>query len=151
MVYRVHRKWNGNNCCLNRTSKCHEMNIVLVQHLPQPDLQKCTVTGRGLQLAETGQPAHFEVHLVGTTGDPCTTEQQVTAELRSNVDGSITSTSVPILKYIPYSIFNQESLLMVYRVHRKWNGNNCCHNRTSQCHENEYCLCSPSLTSRSVQ
>ena len=27
-------------------------------------------------------------------GDPCTTEQQVTAELRSNMDGSITSTSV---------------------------------------------------------
>ena len=62
--------------------------------LPQPDLQKCTVTGRGSQLAETGQPAHFEVHLVDTAGDPCTTEQQVTAELRSNVDGSITSTSV---------------------------------------------------------
>ena len=62
--------------------------------LPQPDLQKCTVTGQGLQLAETGQPAHFEVHLVDTAGDPCTTEQQVTAELRSNVDGSITLTSV---------------------------------------------------------
>ena len=62
--------------------------------LLQPDLQKCTVTGQGLQRAETGQPAHFEVHLVDTAGDPCTTEQQVTAELRSNVDGSITLTSV---------------------------------------------------------
>ena len=62
--------------------------------LLQPDLQKCTVTGRGLQLAETSQPAHFEVHLVDPAGDPCTTEQQVTAELRSNVDGSITPTSV---------------------------------------------------------
>ena len=62
--------------------------------LPQPDLQKCTVTGRGLQLAETGQPAHFEVHLVDTAGDPCTTEQQVTAELRSNVYYTITPTSV---------------------------------------------------------
>ena len=62
--------------------------------LPQPDLQKCTATGQGLQLAERGQPAHFEVHLVDTAGDPCTTEQQVTAELRSNVDGSITPTSV---------------------------------------------------------
>ena len=75
------------------------VNIAFVQHmkmtfLPQPDLQKCTVTGRGLQLAETGQPAHFEVHLVDTAGDPCTTEQQVTAELRSNVDGSITLTGV---------------------------------------------------------
>ena len=29
-----------------------------------------------------------------TAGDPCTTEQQITAELRSNVDGSITPTSV---------------------------------------------------------
>ena len=71
-----------------------KMNIVFVQHLSQPDLQKCTITGRSLQLAETGQPAHFEVHLVDTAGDPCTTEQQVTAELRSNVDGSITPTSV---------------------------------------------------------
>ena len=62
--------------------------------LLQPDLQKSTVTGQGLQLAETGQPAHFEVHLVDTAGDPCTTEQQVSAELRSNVDGSITLTSV---------------------------------------------------------
>ena len=62
--------------------------------LPQPDLQKCTITGRGLQLAETGQQTYFEVHLVDTAGDPYTTEQQVTAELRSNVDGSITSTSV---------------------------------------------------------
>ena len=69
----------------------HRMKMTF---LPQPDLQKCTVTGQGLQLAETGQPAHFEVHLVDTAGDPCTTEQQVTAELRSNVDGFITLTSV---------------------------------------------------------
>ena len=78
----------------------NKINIAFVQHLmkmtfhPQPDLQKSTVTGRGLQLAETGQPAHFEVHLVDTAGDPCTTEQQVTAELRSNVDDSIILTSV---------------------------------------------------------
>ena len=78
----------------------NKINIGFVKHhmkmtfLLQPDLQKSTVTGRGLQLAETGQPAHFEVHLVDTAGDPCTTEQQVTAELRSNVDGSITLTSV---------------------------------------------------------
>ena len=61
--------------------------------LLQPDLQKCTATGRGLLLAETWQPAHFEVHLVDTAADPCTTEQ-VTAELRSNVDGSLTLASV---------------------------------------------------------
>ena len=73
---------------------------LFVQHhvkmtfLPQPDLQKCTVTGRGLQLAETCQPAHFEVHLVDTAGDPCTIEQQVTGELRSNVNGSISLASV---------------------------------------------------------
>ena len=78
----------------------NKINITFVKHhmkmtfLLQPDLQKCTVTGQGLQLAETGQPAHFEVHLVDTAGNPCTTEQQVTAELRSNVDGSITLTSV---------------------------------------------------------
>ena len=76
------------------------INIAFVQHhmkmtfLLQPDLQRSTVTGQGLQLAETGQLAHFEVHLMDTAGDPCTTEQQVTAELRSNVDGSITLTSV---------------------------------------------------------
>ena len=78
----------------------NKINIAFMQHhmkmtfLPQPDLQKCTVTGQGLQLAETSQPAHFEVHLVDTAGDPCTTEQQVSAELRSNVDSSIILTSV---------------------------------------------------------
>ena len=60
----------------------------------QPDPQKCTVVGQGLELAETGQQAHFEVHLVDMAGDPCTTEQPVTAELRSLVDSSVTPTSV---------------------------------------------------------
>ena len=41
-----------------------------------------------------GHIAHFEVHLVDAVGDPCTTEQQITAELKSYVDGSITFTSV---------------------------------------------------------
>ena len=52
------------------------------------------MVGQGLELAETGQQAHFEVHLVDMAGDPCTTEQQVTAELRSLVDSSVTPTSV---------------------------------------------------------
>ena len=60
----------------------------------QPDAQRCTVVGQGLELAETGQQAHFEVHLVDMAGDPCTTEQQVTAELRSLVDSSVTPASV---------------------------------------------------------
>ena len=47
-----------------------------------------------MELADTGQQAHFEVHLVDMAGDPCTTEQQVTAELRSLVDSSVTPTSV---------------------------------------------------------
>ena len=63
-------------------------------HALQPDPQRCTVVGQGLELAETGQQAHFEVHLVDMAGDPCTTEQQVTAELRSLVDSSVTPTSV---------------------------------------------------------
>ena len=60
----------------------------------QPDPQRCTVVGQGLELAETGQQTHFEVHLVDMAGDPCTSEKQVTAELRSLVDGSVTPTSV---------------------------------------------------------
>ena len=59
----------------------------------QPDPQKCTVVGQGLELAEIGQQTHFEVHLVDMAGDPCTTEQQVTAELRSLVDSSVTPAS----------------------------------------------------------
>ena len=74
------------------------MQISTTPSLPlpalQPDPQKCTVVGQGLELAETGQHAHFEVHLVDMVGDPCTTEQQVTAELRSLVDGSVTPASV---------------------------------------------------------
>ena len=60
----------------------------------QPCPQKCRVVGQGLELAETGQQAHFEVHLVDMAGNPCTTEQQVTAELRSLVDSSVTPASV---------------------------------------------------------
>ena len=60
----------------------------------QPDPQRCTMVGQGLELAETGQQAHFEVHLVDMAGDPCTTEQLVTAELRSLVDSSVTPASV---------------------------------------------------------
>ena len=52
------------------------------------------MVGQGLELAETGQETHFEVHLVDMAGDPCTTEQQVTAELRSLVDSSVTPASV---------------------------------------------------------
>ena len=78
---------------LRETSYENDLSMKM-SFVPQPDLQKCTVTGRGLHLAETEQPAHFEVHLVDTTGDPCTTEQQIIAELRSNVDNSITPTSV---------------------------------------------------------
>ena len=60
----------------------------------QLDPQKCTAVGQGLELAETGQQAHFEVHLVDMAGDPCTMKQQVTAELRSLVDSSVTPASV---------------------------------------------------------
>jgi len=60
----------------------------------QPDPQKCTVIGQCLELAETGQQAHFEVHLVDMAGDPCTTEQQVTAELRSLTHSPVTPASV---------------------------------------------------------
>ena len=51
----------------------------------QPDPQR---VGHDLELAETAQQAHFEVDLVDMAGDPCTTEQQVTAELGSLVESS---------------------------------------------------------------
>ena len=74
------------------------MQISTTPSLPLPalqlDPQKCTVVGQGLELAETGQQAHFEVHLVDMAGDPGTTEKQVTAELRSLVDSSVTPASV---------------------------------------------------------
>ena len=81
-----------------QVTTCRNMQISSTPSLPlpalQPDPQKCTVVGQGLERAETGQQAHFEVHLVDMTGDPCTTEQQITAELRSLVDSSVTPTSV---------------------------------------------------------
>ena len=52
------------------------------------------MVGQGLELAETGQQAHFEVHLVDMAGDPCTTEQQVTAWMRALVGMSVTHASV---------------------------------------------------------
>ena len=67
--------------------KLHDKSF---SYLQQCHLQQCLATGTGLKLAETSQLAQFEIHLMDTAGDPGTTEQQVTAELKSRVDGSIT-------------------------------------------------------------
>ena len=81
--------WYLITACSDGISACQPLPAL------QPDTQKCTVIGQGLELAETAQQAHFEVHLVDMVGDPCTTEQQVTAVLmRSLVDRSVTPTSV---------------------------------------------------------
>ena len=89
---------NYSDCLYAMQEVTRNMQISTTSSLPlpalQPDPQRCTVVGQGLELAETGQQAHFEVHLVDMAGDPCTTEQQVTAELRSFVDSSVTPTGV---------------------------------------------------------
>ena len=56
--------------------------------LLQPDPQKCTAVGSGLEVAKTDQVAQFEVHLANTDGDPCAITQHVTAELISIANGS---------------------------------------------------------------
>ena len=89
--------------CLHREERKYHNDILgtecvmihaFLSHLLQPNPLVCTATGRGLQLAETGQPALCEVHVMDETGDPCTKEQLVTAQLTSHVDGSVTLGSV---------------------------------------------------------
>ena len=80
--------------------QCVRSKQICKHQLPPPllalqvDPWKCTVVGHGLELVETGQQAHFEVHLADMAGDPYTTEHQVTAELRSLMDSSVTPASV---------------------------------------------------------
>ena len=47
-----------------------------------------------MEVAETAQVARFEVHLVDGVGDPCTTTQDVTAELKSIASGSVIKAKV---------------------------------------------------------
>ena len=59
---------------------------VLVHNHPHPE--NCTAVGSGWELTETKEVTKFDVHLADIDGDPCVINQDVTAELKSIVDGS---------------------------------------------------------------
>ena len=90
--------------------------------LQQLDVQKCTVTVQGLQVAETCQTVFFEVHLLDMGGSLCNTEQQVTAELRSNVDSSIGCTSVTHKTPHAYEVSFQPETRGQYELNVSVNG-----------------------------
>ena len=90
--------------------------------LQQLDVQKCTATVQGLQLAVTCQTVVFEVHLLDMAGNLCNTEQQVTAELRSNVDSSIGCTSVTHKTPYTYEVSYQPETRGQYELNVSVNG-----------------------------
>ena len=59
---------------------------VLVHDHPHPE--NCTAVGSGWELTETKEVTKFDVHLADIDGDPCVINQDVTAKLKSIVDGS---------------------------------------------------------------
>ena len=63
-------------------------------YFPQPDPNKCRAVGVGLESAEKHQFSTFKVEVVDTEGNPCTGSHNITVELKSRVDESITTGSV---------------------------------------------------------
>ena len=55
---------------------------------------KCTAVGSGLKLTQTEEVTKFKVHLADIHGHPCVVNQDVTAELKSLVDGSLVKVEV---------------------------------------------------------
>ena len=65
---------------------------VLVVNSPDP--QNCNIFGKGIKLANKNRESKLIVRLADAEGDPCLTKQEVTAELKSKVDGSCTKVNV---------------------------------------------------------
>ena len=81
---------------------------VMVDNIPYPS--NCTATGMGLEVAETAHIARFDVHLADAVGDPCITTQDVTAELKSIVNGSVIEAKVVGKTLATYEVSYQPSV-----------------------------------------
>ena len=77
---------------------------ILVRNNPHP--KYCKAIGEQVESAQKNNPAKFMVQLADAESDPCVTVQEVTAELKSLMDGSITNADVvsqtPATYEVPY-------------------------------------------------
>ena len=70
---------------------CHKQSAVYVSVV---DTSKCDITGPGLVSATTKQVSKFTVHTYDTHDQPTPVQQNVSAELKSLVDGSVLQATV---------------------------------------------------------
>ena len=75
--------------CSERIHEVLQEYATVITILPA-DPSQCTIEGEGTRLAETNAEAKFTLHAAYSSGQPCREIQDVTAELKSQVDNSTT-------------------------------------------------------------
>ena len=115
--------------------KCgeHEINVkvngthinnspfaILVHNNPDPN--KCKAIGEQVESAQKNNPAKFIVQLADAEGDPCVTTQEVTAELKSLMDGSIINAAIVSQTPASYEVAYQPSKSGEHELSVKVNG-----------------------------
>ena len=93
---------------------------LLVHNIPDP--RHCKAVGEGISKAEKHKTSEFMVQLADAEGDPCVTEQNVTAELQSLVDGSITKANVVRKTPATYEVSYQPNKSGEHELNVKVNG-----------------------------
>ena len=93
---------------------------ISVHNKPHP--KKCKAIGEQIESALKNNPAKFIVQLADEDGDPCVTIQEVTAELKSLMDGSITNAAIVSQTPATYEVAYQPSKSGEHEVIVKVNG-----------------------------
>ena len=87
-----------------------------------PHLKKCKAIGEQVVSAQKNNPAKFIVQLADEDGDPCVTKQEVTAELKSLMDGSIINAAIVSQTPDEYEVAYQPSKTGKHTLIVKVNG-----------------------------
>ena len=93
---------------------------IFVHNKPHP--KKCKAIGEQIECAQKNNPAKFIVQLADEDGDSCVTIQEVTAELKSLMDGSIINATIVSQTPATYEVAYQPSKSGEHEVIVKVNG-----------------------------
>ena len=93
---------------------------IFVHNKPHP--KKCKAIGEQIEYAQKNNPAKFIVQLADEDGDPCVTTQEVTAELKSLMDGSIINAAILSQTPATYEVAYQPSKSGEHKIIVKVNG-----------------------------
>ena len=124
-VYRV--SYQPIKCCeheisvkVNGTPINNSPFAIFVHNNPHPKM--CKATGEQVVRAQKNNPAKFMVQLADEDGEPCATTQEVTAELKSLVDGLIINAAVVSQTPASYEVAYQPSKSGEHEIIVKVNG-----------------------------